>query len=231
MKSIFLSISSGTGLEECARAAALTLEMIIQDIHSRDKKGEPLRAVVIETEASRVRGNIRSALLLVEGPRALSFAREWTGSIQWIWKSDYRPHHKRKNWFVSVKSWQPPENGKLFSPCDVRFETARSTGPGGQNVNKTETAVRAVHIPSGKSVVCREQRSQVLNRKTALLRLEALFRMEEERRQDEARSGLRHSHYELERGNPIKIYDGKTLCLLADYSSHKIIPAKRTRYD
>jgi peptide chain release factor len=220
VESIILSISSGQGPEECARAAALTLEVMLRDINRRAKNGERLRALVVETEVSRVAGNIRSALLLVEGAAALSFASEWTGVIQWVWKSPYRPHHKRKNWFVSVKSWQAAKNGGGISPRDVRFETARAGGPGGQHVNKTETAVRAVHVPSGKSAVCRDERSQFMNRKIAFLRLEALFQKEEERRNAGSRAELRHTHYELERGNPLRVYDGETSRLLANYSFH-----------
>jgi peptide chain release factor len=161
-----------------------------------------------------VKGNIRSALLALEGNGGRAFAETWNGVIQWVWRSAYRPHHKRKNWFVSITQYSEPEPGTAFSLSDVRFETARAGGPGGQYVNKTESAVRAIHVPSGKSVVAREERSQLLNKKLALARLASLLDEEQQEKQKQAGARRRHTHYELERGNPIRVYDGETKKLI-----------------
>ena len=195
MKTIYLNISAGSGPEECAHAAALTLKVMEKEIEAQTS----IAMRILETESSRVSGNFRSALIAIEGENARSFADSWTGIIQWIWQSEYRPHHKRKNWFVSVKPFTEPEPGEIFSPENVHFETAKAGGPGGQHVNKTETAVRAVHIPTGKSVVARGERSQLLNKKLALARLSALLEKEQADKECQARAGLRHSHWELER--------------------------------
>lgn len=217
MNIVWLSISAGTGPEECAHAAALTLQAFQNEVlalNSAEKRGIELR--VIDAEPSREKGNIRSALVAIEGEGAKQFAIARTGVVQWVWRSAYRPHHKRKNWFVQVSPFIEPERGGAFSPSDVRFETARAGGPGGQYVNKTESSVRAVHVPTGKSVTAREERSQLRNKKLALARLAALLAGEQADRERQSKSALRHSHWELERGNPVRVYDGETLKLITE---------------
>jgi len=214
LETIWLSISAGSGPEECAHAAALTLREITREIKSQPEL--EIKLSIIETEPAGEKGNIRSALLALEGTDVKTFAGSWSGIIQWIWQSAYRPHHKRKNWFVQVKPLCEPAAGEIFTPNDVRFETSKAGGPGGQHVNKTETAVRAIHIPSGKSAAARGERSQLLNKRLALARLASLFYEEQINSGKKSRFDLRHSHWELERGNPVRVYDGETMKLLKE---------------
>jgi len=212
LETIWLNISAGSGPEECAKMAALTLRTIQQEIQEKPERG--LKVSVIELHPARESGNIRSVLLTLEGKNAGAFADSWTGVIQWIWQSSYRPNHKRKNWFVQVFVHTEPQLNKLLSPNEVRYETARAGGPGGQHVNKTETAVRAVHIPTGKNAVAREERSQLMNKRLAYYRLIMIFEKEKSELMKKSKSDLRHNHWELERGNPIRVYDGLTLKLI-----------------
>ena len=85
------------------------------------------------------------------------------GTVQWICQSLIRPHHKRKNWFICVSILK--DEITIDNNQDIKYEVFRSSGKGGQNVNKVSTAIRAIHIPTGLSVVCMDQRNQPQNKK------------------------------------------------------------------
>ncbi len=154
-----------------------------------------------------------SALVLLasEGePRAAeALAATWTGSLLWVCPSSVRPNHKRKNWFIGCARLPSPAVApKALRIEDIRFSALRAGGPGGQHQNKTESAVRALHVPSGKSVVVRNGRSQHQNKSVAIKRLAALIAGdadlaalgEAERRQA--------NHDSLERGQPVRTFRG-----------------------
>lgn len=196
---IYLQITSGRGPAECCRVVALVLEKIL--VQAR-KLG--LVAEVIEREEGEINRTLFSAIVSLEGNKAEEIIDEWEGSIQWIAQSPYRIYHKRKNWFVGVKSFTPSE----LSDIDARYityQTLRSSEPGGQHVNKTESAVRATHAPSGLSVTASDQRSQMQNKKLATERLLIkLSAWNEEQMMQESQANW-DNHNNLQRGNPVKI--------------------------
>lgn len=200
---IYLQITSGRGPAECCRVVALVLEKILSEAR---KLG--LIAEVIEREEGDLNRTLFSAIVSLEGTRVEEIVDEWEGTIQWIAQSPYRIYHKRKNWFVGIKSFTPSELDDIDTKY-ITYQTMRSSGAGGQHVNKTESAVRAIHAPSGLSVTASDQRSQLQNKKLATERL--LIKLSawgEEQLMQKAQENW-NNHNNLQRGNPVKIIEEK----------------------
>lgn len=149
-----------------------------------------------------------SLFMRVSGDGALAFLRERTGTILWIGESPFRPRHKRRNWFVGVAPAPIPEDVPDLRDGDIDFQAMRASGPGGQHVNKTDSAVRATHRPTGLVATAQEQRSQHTNRKLAKLKLAMLLEDRRSGASDDVRQEQWSVHQQLERGNPVRTYTG-----------------------
>ncbi len=202
MSSPWLQISAGQGPAECALAVVKVMERIITEAAEAD-----VEARCIEIEAGPESGTANSALLSLVGERAAEFASSWRGTVQWIARSPFRPDHARKNWFVGVEILEPVEETR-FRAIDVRWETMRASGPGGQHVNRTESAVRVTHVPTGLQASASEERSQHRNRALALARLAARIADRDSAEQDRSRKDRWKAHHDLERGNPVRVLRG-----------------------
>ncbi len=200
---ILLQITSGRGPAECCWVVARLSDAVLADARKNN-----LQAEIIEEESGPESGTLHSALLHLEGSGAEQFAAGYEGTIQWIGTSTFRPGHKRKNWFVGIKRVPIPESIP-FSEKDVRIETMKGSGPGGQHVNTTESAVRAVHLSTGLSAIARDERSQSANRKRALERLAILIARQGQREAVKAQKLRWDAHNDLVRGNPVRVYEGK----------------------
>lgn len=199
-----LHLTSGQGPVECRMAVAQTLERM-----RAEAEADGIELDIAEEANSDGHGP-PSAIVMVNGDDAEAFAARWTGSILWVCRSPVRPNHRRKNWFIACQEIAPPDTaGDRIDAGDVRFEAFRAGGPGGQHQNKTESAVRAIHLPTGLAIVVRENRSQHRNRSIALQRLGAL--LETSKALDAAgdRARLRAAHADLERGNPKRTFRGE----------------------
>lgn len=199
---LWLQVSAGRCPAECEWVVGHLVPVLTRDLAARGLSVEEL-----DRAPGEHAGDARSILLRVSGPEAPSLSADWLGTIQWIGQSPYRPRHKRKNWFVSVAAFQEPA-AEVWNEADLRIETLRASGPGGQHVNRTESAVRVTHRPTGLSAAAQEERSQHLNRRLALARLAQRFDERANRQAQAAETARWRQHTELIRGNPARVYRG-----------------------
>ena len=132
---------------------------------------------------------------------------EFIGSIQWICKSPYRTGHKRKNWFINFLVENSFDNIE-FDESKVVFERFHSGGNGGQNVNKVETGIRAIYLPTGDSTSCTDERSQLANKKKALFRLKEIIDNKNLKGNISASNNIRINGVQIERGNAVVTFEG-----------------------
>jgi peptide chain release factor len=198
MEKMMIQITSGKGPAECCRVVAC-----VQSLMMKQAKQLGIELQVLENKAAELNRTLLSATMMATGNNLTAFIAEWTGTIQWIAQSPYRKYHKRKNWFVGVAAFDVQDLIQ-WNTKDVKLETCRSSGPGGQNVNKVETAVRGTHLPSGIQVMVMDTRSQLENKKLCMSRLEAKLLIWQTEQLMEREHNHWQEHNALERGNPVK---------------------------
>ena len=204
---ILLQLTANTGPEECCLAVRKALAQLL-----RECDGAGVSAESLEQVPSEVPGNFRSVLLALEGAAAEALAKRWRGSVQWMCPSPYRPGHKRKNWFIGVEVFEtdaPMGGAQALEDKDLRFETLRASGPGGQHVNKTDSAVRATHVPSGLSVKVQTERSQHANKRLARALLAHKLAAQADDAASAARNQRWRQHHGVERGNAARAFRGE----------------------
>lgn len=187
-----LQFSAAKGPDECCLAVAKAFARFLQEATTKNVHIE-----ILEQVPGNKPGTLCSALISITGEDAEVLINRWQGSIQWVCQSPYRQGHKRKNWFIGITCLALP---KQINDSEIRFETTKSSGAGGQHVNKTESAVRATHIATGISVKVQSERSQHANKRLAKVLLAHKLAEFNESQYQQHKTAMHQLHQQIERG-------------------------------
>lgn len=241
--SSYLSINSGAGGTEAADWASMLFRMYTRWAAENGYKCEVLD--ISEAEGA----GIKSATLLIEGPYAYGYLKAESGVHRLVRISPFDSNARRHTSFASVFAWPEVDDDIKIEirDEDLKVDTYRSSGAGGQHVNKTDSAIRITHMPSGIVVACQMQRSQHANRDYAMKMLKAaLYEKELEKRQAELdkltsgkqanewgsqiRSYVLHPYQlvkdhrtDFESGTPDKVLDGELNAFIRAFLKDKAL--------
>ncbi len=198
----YLDIQSGAGGTEGQDWAAMLLRM-----YTRWAEGKSFKVELMERSDGEVAG-IKSATLYIQGEYAYGWLRTETGVHRLVRKSPFDSGNRRHTSFAGV--FVAPEVDDdidiEINPADLEVDTFRSSGAGGQHVNKTESAIRIKHVPSGIVVACQTQRSQHANRDSAMKMLKAKLYEAELQKRNTEKQKLEDSKADIEWGSQIRSY-------------------------
>jgi len=198
----FVDIQAGSGGTEAQDWAAMLMRMYLRYC---ERKG--YRTDVLEESDGEVAG-IKSASIKVEGPYAYGYLRTEIGVHRLVRKSPFDSNARRHTSFASVFVYPEVDDSieVEINPADLRIDTYRSSGAGGQHVNKTDSAVRITHLPTNIVVQCQNDRSQHRNRAEAMQMLKSkLYELELRKRREEQQK-LEDSKTDIGWGHQIRSY-------------------------
>jgi peptide chain release factor 2 len=200
--SAYLDIQAGAGGTEAQDWANMLMRMYLR---WGDKRG--FKTEVLDANGGEVAG-IKSCTIAFEGEYAYGWLRTETGVHRLVRKSPFDSGNRRHTSFSSVfVSPQIDDDINIeLNPADIEMDVYRSSGAGGQHVNKTESAVRLRHMPSGIVVACQTERSQHKNRSTAMKMLKAKLYELEVNKRNAAAQVLEDSKSDVSWGNQIRSY-------------------------
>jgi peptide chain release factor 2 len=198
----FIDIQAGSGGTEAQDWASMLMRMYLRYCERRGYRTE-----ILEESAGEVAG-IKSASIKVEGDYAYGYLRTEVGVHRLVRKSPFDSNARRHTSFASVFVYPEVDDSIEvdINPADLRIDTYRASGAGGQHVNKTDSAVRITHLPTNIVVQCQNDRSQHRNRAEAMQMLKSkLYELEVRKRQEEQQK-LEDSKTDIGWGHQIRSY-------------------------
>lgn len=198
----FVDIQSGSGGTEAQDWANMLLRMYLRWADDQGFSSE-----IIELSDGEVAG-IKSATLKITGEYAFGYLRTETGVHRLVRKSPFDSGNRRHTSFASVYAYPEIDDDVEIdvNPADLRIDTYRASGAGGQHVNRTDSAVRITHLPTGIVVQCQNDRSQHRNKAQAMTMLKArLFEAEMQKRREEQQQ-LEATKADIGWGSQIRSY-------------------------
>lgn len=200
--SSYISINSGAGGTEACDWAGMLMRMYMRYADQQGYKTE-----ILEMSEGEGAG-IKSVTMLIEGPYAYGYLKAESGVHRLVRISPFDSNARRHTSFASVFAWAEVDDDIKIevNPADLKVETFRSSGAGGQHVNKTDSAVRMYHLPTGIVVSCQSQRSQIQNRDKALKMLKAALYEREVEIRNKEKEAIESTKKANEWGSQIRSY-------------------------
>ena len=202
METKIIQITAGRGPAECGWVVAQVLKRFLESV-----KHNSIDYKIVQQEKGIENRTLQSVTIQLKAKNLSTFLIDWKGTIQWIGSSTFRPNHKRKNWFIGLYEIEQTQQFQILEK-DITYQATRSSGPGGQHVNKVSSAIRAIHQPTKTQVLVMDSRSQHQNKKIAKIRLQEKVNTVQLEALQLSLKNQWENHLNIERGNPVQVFKG-----------------------